>query len=78
MDQSLPGRFWSKVDRNGPVQDHAAGYAVLDVRVREVLLGSDDGRSQGCFSFGLWERTRGCLSQMRKSKLRTARSLVRG
>ena len=22
MDPSLPARFWSKVDRNGPVQDH--------------------------------------------------------
>ena len=21
MDQSLPGRFWSKVDRNGPTMD---------------------------------------------------------
>ena len=35
MDPSLPGRFWSKVDRNGPVQEH------MDTRCWEWTGGKD-------------------------------------
>ena len=44
MDPSLPARFWSKVDRNGPVQDH------MDTRCWE-LDRRHIGPAQGTGSF---------------------------
>ena len=45
MDPQLPGRFWTKVNRNGPTQDH------MDTRCWEWAAGKDrDG--YGRFRWG--------------------------
>ena len=70
MDPSLPARFWSKVDRNGPVQDHMDTRMLeLDRRTRQLDSGygkfSWSGRSMGshraAFLLAYGQRARSCV-----------------